>query len=69
MPESIPPEPAQTEDAGLPDFVRSQIETHSVGRVKQRWAGARHIRLGLLRTRNRAQPLIDATVTQQWPDR
>ena len=44
MPESIPPKPAQTEDAGLPDFVQSRIETHSVGRVQQRWAGQHLLR-------------------------
>jgi CAI-1 autoinducer synthase len=30
---------AQSDHARLPGFVQSQIETHSVGRVQQRWAG------------------------------
>lgn len=39
MPATDPPNAANIEAAALPDFVRSRIETHSVGRVQQRWAG------------------------------
>jgi CAI-1 autoinducer synthase len=44
MPDTNPPTPANIEAAALPDFVRSRIETHSVGRVQQRWAGQHLLR-------------------------